>query len=557
MFLNASDKRQQQQPDSASSTSTLATTVTAGENFDVSYALSWKPCQGDSLNLPDHSDDGNPSRVNIKQLCVASGNTQEDNVGQSPTGPTAIESRPDVSFASLLIVESIRAITWGKYGLVQSMLNSFTGLFFFQFSSMEGLDSMLENGPWFIRNNPLILKKWNLDVNLMKEDAVNVLVWSRIIILSRFFHGDTTATGSSTLTPLKPKVIKVDKIILSWIFTTILDPLQKILVVAWPKTAKEAWGLLTDIVKDNKWSGTSTLKAKLRSIKLGTLNVVHYALEGDAFEVQGTCSTRGLLFSYGSCGRLRLGLNTLSNASTVPLHMPYNPTANVVYSATGPNYASQGTLYYTNTPDPSHSSVGPVSSLTSAQFHPSAPIHIVLASGLASAHVLTGPQPTQTELSGLTAPPGQPTILPHAFSTESLQDPTHASWNMDTGVSSHLNASLNSLNNVFNTCIYPSISVGDGHSILVTSIGHSILPTSTRPLHLNNVLITLYIIINLISVRQFVRDNNCTVEFDMFGFYVKDFTMSRVFLLCDSTGELYPVTSLSTISHAFLVSQHT
>ncbi|GJX22272.1 hypothetical protein Tco_0226717 [Tanacetum coccineum] len=50
---DASDKSQQQ-PDSTSSASTLATTVTGDGNFDVSYALSWKPCQGDSLNLPDH-----------------------------------------------------------------------------------------------------------------------------------------------------------------------------------------------------------------------------------------------------------------------------------------------------------------------------------------------------------------------------------------------------------------------------------------------------------------------------------------------------------------------
>ncbi|GKF10462.1 hypothetical protein Tco_0048388, partial [Tanacetum coccineum] len=35
--------------------------------------------------------------------------------------------------------------TWGKYGLVKSMLNSSTGLFSFQFSSMDGLNAMLEN----------------------------------------------------------------------------------------------------------------------------------------------------------------------------------------------------------------------------------------------------------------------------------------------------------------------------------------------------------------------------------------------------------------------------
>ncbi|GJS59037.1 hypothetical protein Tco_0653821 [Tanacetum coccineum] len=32
----------------------LSLNVTANGNFDLSYALSWKPCQGDSLNLPDH-----------------------------------------------------------------------------------------------------------------------------------------------------------------------------------------------------------------------------------------------------------------------------------------------------------------------------------------------------------------------------------------------------------------------------------------------------------------------------------------------------------------------
>ncbi|GKA51137.1 retrotransposon protein, putative, unclassified [Tanacetum coccineum] len=70
--------------------------------------------------------------------------------------------------------------TWGKYGLVKSMFSSSTGLFSFQFSFMDGLNIMLENGPWFIRNNPLILKKWEPDVNLMKEDVESVLVWVKL-----------------------------------------------------------------------------------------------------------------------------------------------------------------------------------------------------------------------------------------------------------------------------------------------------------------------------------------------------------------------------------------
>ncbi|GJZ65583.1 hypothetical protein Tco_0622279 [Tanacetum coccineum] len=150
---------------------------------------------------------------------------------------------------------------------------------------------------------------------------------------------------------------------------------------------------------------------------------------------------------------------------------------------------------------------------------------------------------------------GQATSLPHAFTTRPLHDP--GAWNIDTGASSHLNSSVTSLNIVFNTCMYPSISVGDGHSIPVTNTGHSILPTPTKSLHLNNVLITPHIVNNLIVVRQFVCDNNCTIEFDAFGFSVKDFLTRQVLLRCDSIGDLYPVTTPSPIPHAFLVSQHT
>ncbi|GKE36464.1 probable leucine-rich repeat receptor-like protein kinase [Tanacetum coccineum] len=70
--------------------------------------------------------------------------------------------------------------TWGKYGLIRSMFSSSTGLFSFQFSSMDGLDAMLENSPWFIRNNLFILKKWHPDENLLKEDVSTVPVWVKL-----------------------------------------------------------------------------------------------------------------------------------------------------------------------------------------------------------------------------------------------------------------------------------------------------------------------------------------------------------------------------------------
>nr|GEZ82724.1 ribonuclease H-like domain-containing protein [Tanacetum cinerariifolium] len=119
--------------------------------------------------------------------------------------------------------------------------------------------------------------------------------------------------------------------------------------------------------------------------------------------------------------------------------------------------------------------------------------------------------------------------------------------------SSHLNNSVNSLSENFHTCMYPSVSVDDGHSMPVTNTGHSILPTPTRSLHLNNVLITPHIVKNLIYVRQFVRDNNWTIKFDAFGFSVKDFLTRRVLHRCDSTRDLYPVTVPSPMPHASLL----
>ncbi|GJT89102.1 hypothetical protein Tco_1070819 [Tanacetum coccineum] len=150
---------------------------------------------------------------------------------------------------------------------------------------------------------------------------------------------------------------------------------------------------------------------------------------------------------------------------------------------------------------------------------------------------IMGPaQQVQSGLTGSTITSGQATILPHAFTVGMLHDPASGAWNMDTGASSYLNNSVNSLRENFNTCMYSSISVGDGHSIHVTNTGHSILPTPLKSLHLNNVLITPHIVKILISDRQFFRDNNCTIEFDAFDFSVKDFMTRRVLLRCDSTG---------------------
>ncbi|XP_071740869.1 uncharacterized protein [Rutidosis leptorrhynchoides] len=151
----------------------------------------------------------------------------------------------------------------------------------------------------------------------------------------------------------------------------------------------------------------------------------------------------------------------------------------------------------------------------------------------------------------------QETLLPHAFSTLNLPDYGSSGWNMDTGATTHLTSSIENLSTIFNHCMYPSVAVGDGNSIPVINTGKCVLPSSHRPLHLNNVLVTPNIVKNLISVRCFTRDNKVSVSFDEFGFSVKDYLTRRLLLRCDSTGDLYPFTTSTSTHRALLTTPST
>ncbi|GKB89603.1 hypothetical protein Tco_0961875, partial [Tanacetum coccineum] len=60
-------------------------------------------------------------------------------------------------------------------------------------------------------------------------------------------------------------------------------------------------------------------------------------------------------------------------------------------------------------------------------------------------------QQVQSGLTGSMVTSSQATILPHAFTVEMLHDLAFGAWNMDTSASSHLNNSVNSLCEIFNT----------------------------------------------------------------------------------------------------------
>ncbi|GJT13982.1 zinc knuckle CX2CX4HX4C containing protein [Tanacetum coccineum] len=43
-----------------------------------------------------------------------------------------------------------------------------------------GLESVLEGGPWLIRNSPIILKKWSMDTRLLKEELTRIPIWVKL-----------------------------------------------------------------------------------------------------------------------------------------------------------------------------------------------------------------------------------------------------------------------------------------------------------------------------------------------------------------------------------------
>ena len=116
-------------------------------------------------------------------------------------------------------------------------------------------------------------------------------------------------------------------------------------------------------------------------------------------------------------------------------------------------------------------------------------------------------------------------------------------WYMDSGASSHM-ASNPGILSTYTPSNAHTITVGNGASLPISHIGSHTLPSRSRPRYLNHLLIVPHIIKNILSVRQLTTDNYVYIEFDPWGFSVKDLRTGAVILRCSSSGDLYPVTSL-------------
>nr|GEW38422.1 hypothetical protein [Tanacetum cinerariifolium] len=83
---------------------------------------------------------------------------------------------------------------------------------------MDGLDAMLKNVPWFIRNNPLILKKCHPDENLLKEDVSTISVWVKLhgVSVMPFSDDGLSVIATKLGTPLMLDSYTADMCMQSW-----------------------------------------------------------------------------------------------------------------------------------------------------------------------------------------------------------------------------------------------------------------------------------------------------------------------------------------------------
>ncbi|GJW66962.1 reverse transcriptase domain-containing protein [Tanacetum coccineum] len=79
-------------------------------------------------------------------------------------------------------------------------------------------DAMLENGPWVIQTNPLILKKWHPDENLLKEDVSTVSVWVKLhgVPVTTFSEDGLSVIPTKLGTPLILDSYTSDMCMQSW-----------------------------------------------------------------------------------------------------------------------------------------------------------------------------------------------------------------------------------------------------------------------------------------------------------------------------------------------------
>jgi hypothetical protein len=123
---------------------------------------------------------------------------------------------------------------------------------------------------------------------------------------------------------------------------------------------------------------------------------------------------------------------------------------------------------------------------------------------------------------GLGAPTWDCSALLAALNNTVAGSSNAGGWVMNSGATSYMVSDPGIISSPSPPPFPSHVTVGNGVSLPISTTGHTTLSTPHHTFRLNNVLVVPHIIKNLLSTRQFTIDNSCSVEYDPFGFSIKD-----------------------------------
>ncbi|KAK9053515.1 hypothetical protein SSX86_027507 [Deinandra increscens subsp. villosa] len=65
---------------------------------------------------------------------------------------------------------------WRSYDIDQ-VTKTDAGLYYIKFKSEQGMNEVLENGPWMINNIPILLNRWEPGISLHKQEPSSIPIW--------------------------------------------------------------------------------------------------------------------------------------------------------------------------------------------------------------------------------------------------------------------------------------------------------------------------------------------------------------------------------------------
>jgi hypothetical protein len=140
-------------------------------------------------------------------------------------------------------------------------------------------------------------------------------------------------------------------------------------------------------------------------------------------------------------------------------------------------------------------------------------------------------------------------ITSHAAVAATSSYTIHTNWYTDSGATDHITSELEKLSIRDKYNGEDQIHTDSDKGMKINHIGDSSVSTSSRNLHLKNILYVPKAKKNLVSVHQLTTDNSAFVEFHLDFFLIKDQATRRTLLREPCRSGLYPLPPSPSIKH--------